>query len=237
MPDALVVEPQSATLLGSPLGNVESISLSICDMTALLQVMGERLKYLCTHDSLLLLRNAFAIPKLMYLLRTSPCFLSTSLHLYDNELRNMLSSITNTFLDDRAWLQASLPVKSGGLGIRSAVHLAPSAYLATFAGCRELTFTILPPRFQESPLSLWDSAIAEWSTGHNESPPSGLCHIDRNCGIYQGFLPLPLNSWPLPLILYPRRGFYLPLKRNLVLGCTLYQLLPWVFAWMITLFA
>ena len=108
MPDALVVEPQSATLLGSPLGNVESISLSICDKTALLQVMGERLKYLCTHDSLLLLRNAFAIPKLMYLLRTSPCFLSPSLHLYDNELRNMLSSITNTFLDDRAWLHHCL---------------------------------------------------------------------------------------------------------------------------------
>ena len=180
MPDALVVEPQSATLLGSPLGNVESISLSICDKTALLQVMGERLKYLCTHDSLLLLRNAFAIPKLMYLLRTSPCFLSPSLQLYDNELRNMLSSITNTFLDDRAWLQASLPVKSGGLiGIRSAVHLAPSAYLASFVGCRELTFTILPPRFQESPLSLWDSAIAEWSTGHNESPSGPMSHRQK----------------------------------------------------------
>ena len=156
-------------------------------MLALLQVMGERLKYLCTHDSLLLLRNAFANPKLMYLLRTSPCFLSPSLHLYDNELRNMLSSITNTFLDDRAWLQASLPVKSGGLGIRSAVHLAPSAYLASFAGCRELTFTILPPRFQESPLSLWDSAIAEWSTGHNESPPSGpMSHRQK--------------SWDLPRV-------------------------------------
>ena len=126
MPDALVVEPQSATLLGSPLGNVESISLSICDKTALLHVMVERLKYLCTHDSLLLLRNAFAISKLIYLLRTSPCFLSPSLHLYDNELQNILSYITNTH-DDRAWLQASLPVKSGGLEIRSAVHYAPSA--------------------------------------------------------------------------------------------------------------
>ena len=40
MPDALVVEQQSATLLGSPLGNVESTSLSICDKTALLKVYG-----------------------------------------------------------------------------------------------------------------------------------------------------------------------------------------------------
>ena len=121
-----------------------------------------RMKYLCTHNSLLLLRNTFAIPKLMHSLRTSPSFLSPSLQLYDNELRNMLRSITNTLLDDLAWLQASLPVKSGGLGM-SAVHLAPTTYLASFAGCRELTFTILPPHFQESPLSFWDSAISEWS--------------------------------------------------------------------------
>ena len=97
----------------------------------------------------------------------------------------MLSSITNTLLDDHAWMQASLPVKSGGLGIRSAVHLAPSAYLASFAGCRELTFTILPPHFQESPLSL--SAITEWSTGHNEPPPSGpMSHRQK--------------SWDLPRV-------------------------------------
>ena len=166
---------------------MESTSLSIRDKTALLQVMGERLKYLCTHDSRLLLHNTFAIPKLMCLLRTSPCFLSPSFHLYDNELQNMLSSITNTLLDDRAWLQASLPVKYGSLGIRSAVHLAPSAYLASFVGCRELTFTILSPRFQESPLFLWDSAITEWSTGHNEPPPSSfMSHCQK--------------SWDLPRV-------------------------------------
>ncbi|KAL5457752.1 hypothetical protein EMCRGX_G035042 [Ephydatia muelleri] len=33
---------------------------------------------------------------------------------------------------------------------------------------------------KESPLSLWDSAIAEWSTGHNESPPSGpMSHREK----------------------------------------------------------
>ena len=34
MPDALVGEPQNATLLGSPLGDVESTSLSIHDPLA-----------------------------------------------------------------------------------------------------------------------------------------------------------------------------------------------------------
>ena len=110
MPNALVVEPQNATLLDSPLGDVESTSLSTQDKTDLLKIMGERLKYLCTHDSLLLLCNAFVIPKLMHMLRTSPCFLSSSLQLYDNELRIVLHTIANTLLDDRAWLQVSLPV-------------------------------------------------------------------------------------------------------------------------------
>lgn len=32
-------------------------------------------------------------------------------------------------------------------------------------------YNILPPRFQESPISLWDTAITEWSTGHNEPLP------------------------------------------------------------------
>ena len=42
--------------------------------------------------------------------------------------------ILSTFLDDRAWLQASLPVKSGGLGIRSAVHLAPISIFSLICG-------------------------------------------------------------------------------------------------------
>ena len=41
-----------------------------------------------------------------------------------------------------------------------------------FADCKELTFTMLPPRFQESPLSLWNSVITEWFKGHNEHPVS-----------------------------------------------------------------
>ena len=109
-----------------------------------------------------------------------------------NELRNMLSSITNTLLDDRAWLQASLPVKSGGLGIRCAVHLVSSALLASFAGCRELTFTILPPRFQELPLSIWNSAIAEWSTGHNEPPSGPMSHRQKSWDLCTGLYRLPM---------------------------------------------
>ena len=42
------------------------------------------------------------------------------------------------------WLQASLPVGDGGLGIRSAEMLAPSAYLASAASTLPLRQSILP---------------------------------------------------------------------------------------------
>ena len=53
-------------------------------------------------------------------------------------LRTGLSTILNVDLSGDQWLQASLPVRDGGLGIRSAVMLAPSAFLASAAGTTEL---------------------------------------------------------------------------------------------------
>ena len=95
--------------------------------------LGERLKLLSAHDALLLLHYCFALPKLMYTLSSAPCFKSPVLESYDDCLCEILGSVTNNLLerDSPAWVQASLPVKLGGLGIRSVVGVAPSAYLAS----------------------------------------------------------------------------------------------------------
>ena len=44
-----------------------------------------------------------------------------------------MGEMTNSTVmsDDRAWTQATLPVKLGGLGVCSAVEVASSAYLAS----------------------------------------------------------------------------------------------------------
>ena len=131
----------------SPIGDTDSTSDAISRKTQLLRTMGERLQYVSAHDALLLLRNSLAIPKLLYLLRSSPCFLSPNLRDYDDVLRSIVGSVANTCLDDNAWSQASLPVKAGGLGIRSAVQLAPSAFLSSAAVSLDLVHHILPPRF------------------------------------------------------------------------------------------
>ena len=100
------------------------------------------------HDALILLRNSFSIPKLLHILRTSPAFLSPALATYDESLQSIVSSITNIQFepDDPAWTQATLPIGVGGLGIRSAVQLAPSALLASAAATHDLVCQILPPR-------------------------------------------------------------------------------------------
>ena len=71
-----MVEPSAASILGSPLGNTDSIPAALQEKVISLQIMGDRLQSLSAHDSILLLCNSFAIPKLLYILRTSPSFLS-----------------------------------------------------------------------------------------------------------------------------------------------------------------
>ena len=183
VPDLQVTKPEHASLLGSPLGDLESVSEAIRDKTKSLQIMGDRLQYLHAHDAILLLRRSFAIPKLLYTLRTSPCFLSPKLKVYDDLLKAITSKITNIQFqeNDPAWTQATLPVKFGGLGIRSAVQLAPSAFLASAAGSSALVNQIFPSRLKNTPTTTNEDALTFWAKGHNQPPPpEPASHHQRN---------------------------------------------------------
>ena len=173
-PGVRVVNVEDAELLGSPLGNATSIEASIGEKIKQLELMGERLCHLHAHDAITLLRHSFTIPKLMHLLRTSPCFDSPRLQDYDNLLRSILGNITNISLEenDPSWLQATLPVNLGGLGIRSAVHLAPSAFLASAVGSRRLVHEILPPRFQAITDQEQMRAQDLWGSDLDTTPPT-----------------------------------------------------------------
>ena len=171
-----MVDPACATLLGSPLGDVDSVSLALDDKIAALVRMGDRLEYLISHDALMLLRSSFSIPKLQYLLRTAPCFKSQRLQAYDDALRLILCAVVNINLGplDSAWFQACLPVWLGGLGLQSAVKLAPSALMASSHATADLVRDILPG--VPSPLSsaFLEDALTIWSSGHDCQPPEGV---------------------------------------------------------------
>ena len=163
-PNLSATNPDCASLLGSLLSSVDCINQVIRDKTESLPTMGDRLSYLHAQDPLLLFRHSFAIPKLLYTLRTAPYFLSHELSIYDNILKSITSMITNVPLgdSDTAWTQASLPAKQGGLRIRSAVQLAPSAFLASAAGSSGLVSRILPKHLREVPYAAKAEALSSW---------------------------------------------------------------------------
>lgn len=55
IPGARVVDPQDACLLGSPIGDIGSVSGTIDEKVRLLGIMGSRLQHLEAHDAILLL--------------------------------------------------------------------------------------------------------------------------------------------------------------------------------------
>ena len=145
VPGAQVLEQAGATLLRSPIRGTVSITSVIDDNIRHLTTMGARLQHLSMQDAFLLLCNSFAISKLLYIIRSLPRFLSSSIQKYDEIFKSIVSDINNISLDETSWIQASLPVKSGGLGIQSTVQLAPSVFLTSAAVNSNLTHNILTP--------------------------------------------------------------------------------------------
>ena len=112
----------------------------------------------------------------MHLLRTSPCFDLPCLQDYDDHLRSILSHITNIKFEANgsSWLTGHLTSEPGGLGIRSAVHLAPSTFLALADGSRQLVYKILPHRFQAASGTDQEQmkAQTQWRADVNIPPPT-----------------------------------------------------------------
>ena len=90
-----------------------------------------------------MLTNCLSAPKLLHTLRSAHCEGHRLLQRFDDLQRSALCQITNVSLTDEQWLQASLPVRNGGLGIRRVQSLAPSAFLASAAGTRLLQDHVL----------------------------------------------------------------------------------------------
>jgi len=167
------VSPAESSLLGAPLLVGTALDKALQKSYSELSVAEGRLTSIAAHDALVLLKSSLSTPRILHLLRSTPCTGHKSLQTIDNLLRRCTGKITNCSLSDSQWLQASLPVKAGGLGIRLACHLAPSAYLAAGYATKELQERILS--VTSLPLSSHESSVfATWSTLTQASPPLGL---------------------------------------------------------------
>ena len=164
---------EELTLLGAPLIPGPAVDKVIDTKANDLERAITRLSLLHTHDALVLLRNSLSVPKLLYNMRTAVCVDCPGLARFDRLLREGLSTILNVDFDDVRWLQASLPVRDGGLGVRCASTLALSAFLASAASTSELQACILPTESAELPYELANSALEAWTTMTGADPPTG----------------------------------------------------------------
>ena len=74
------------------------------------------------------------------------------------------SSQSNSVISDLQWIQASLPVRDGGLGIRRESSLALPASLASAASTLSLHDDILT-EYAHSNSNFLQSCLADWSSG------------------------------------------------------------------------
>ena len=144
------MHPRDAVLLGAPLMDgaaMDSVLKAKCED---LQRASDRMSYISSHDSLVILKNSLGSTRVQYILRASPCASHPALVRFDVLQRAILGRISNCELSDQHWMQANLPVRCGGLGIRSVALLAPSAFLASAAATLPTQAALLPVNFKLS---------------------------------------------------------------------------------------
>lgn len=158
------INPEDASLLGVPLSVDSALSQVLQSRIEWFKVISSRLAFLHSQDALLILRHSFSTPKIQHVLRGIFCGDHHLLPELDLMLKTSLSQIINIQLNDDAWVQASLPINSGGLGIRSAVDLSASAFLASFQGSKEVISrilanvdAILPDPLEARALNFWSN--------------------------------------------------------------------------------
>ena len=130
-----------------------------------------RLSLLPAHDALILLKSSFSAPKIMHTLRSSPCHVDETLHKFDDLLRTGLENITNLSISDIQWIQASLPVSTGGLGVRRVASLALPAFMALAAATYTLQSHLLR-NSHHSPDLHRENLLSTWLTTFSSNSPS-----------------------------------------------------------------
>ena len=174
LPDLKIVPASEVTLLGAAMGE-NSLDALLNSFLSSFKILQERLLKLSSHDALFLLRNSLSVPKLLHTLRTTPCF--TRLNLLrdiDSMLLHALSSIINVKLSATQALQASLPVKLGGLGILSAEAIAPSAFLSSLHAA-DPTCQLISQEWQLTDNAMYDAALSQWKSQCSTSTVPSEC--------------------------------------------------------------
>ncbi|XP_065319111.1 uncharacterized protein LOC135927101 [Gordionus sp. m RMFG-2023] len=112
-----------------------------------------------SHQAFFLLKNFFFIPKIQHAFRSAPLFLYPEiLTQIELTIKDSLEGIFDIKFSPNSWMQASLPSKFGGLGLRSSVSLSLAAFLASESSSRLIMLSLnnnrTDPHFLHA-LAIW----------------------------------------------------------------------------------
>ena len=142
LPDIKIIHPEQLTLLGSPLHH-EGLSDFVRSAHTTISRLCTRICLLDRHTALFFLSKYVSAPRVQYLLRSSPAYLDpTELSRIDSTVRLTLQEVCNVAMTDDAWEQAALPLKHGGLGVRSVHALALPSYVSSLTASAPLVSSI-----------------------------------------------------------------------------------------------
>ena len=166
----------NATLLGAPFVPGSAMDSALGKKLDELKRASDRLQLISAHDALVLLRASCSAPKLTHVMRSSPCAGHTLLSDIDNSLRLTLIIIviTNVNITDEQWRQASFPVKAGGIGVRSVMSIALSAFLSSSTSTQQLQTLLLGKCVWQLSDRHFDNFLDDWCQRHYPvQPPTG----------------------------------------------------------------
>ena len=176
----------SVSLLGAPLSTGMALQVALDARVEELNRALDRLGLITRQEALLILRSSLGAPKLLYSLRCAPCADHPALAEYDRLLRKGLEDILNINMSESQWLQSTLPIGMGGLGIRRVSSLALPAFLASAAGTLALQSNILN-EVDIHPDPHVESLVAKWQE-------------DLEIKITEDFPTHMQSRWDIPLL-------------------------------------
>ncbi len=133
----------SLELLGAPI-KLNAIRSKLEACVGQFNLMCQRLKLLDSHPAFFLLSHCLGMPKASYLLRSSPCYLVPDMmNMFDDNMRAAAENICNVKFDDTSWSRATLPIRYGGIGLRSPSDLALPCYTSSLSTSDALVNKIL----------------------------------------------------------------------------------------------
>ncbi len=175
---------QSLSLLGAPLTE-DGINACLQKKLSEMKLMFERLKEVKCHVAYYLLKNCLTIPKLAYILRTTPTWKSLPLlREMDLCIKLALETIINSSLDESKWKIASLPIRYGGIGIRKLEDLTLPAFLSSIHSTSVIVQKSLPNIIKDvSDIACYNEAFNSWRQLSEFIPP--LPNYQKNWDNFQ----------------------------------------------------